>query len=885
MAKRNLRPEIKVNLFDTENGQIKADVLETIKLIEDEQKKWDAERLRKRTPASAVVGQDIVLRPIEQPFACTACALCQSKRNYVLPRGNINGTILLIGEAPGAEEDATGKLFIGPAGKLLHTLIIEAGINEDDVAIANVCMCRPPNNRQPSKEEMETCVGHALWFMKQMPNLKVVILLGGVALQAVLKMQRIMERRGSFIEREGKTFLPTLHPAAILRNINYRPLLLNDLTTALLKASGKIEYGKYKLADTKDVVLKVLDRLSSVEELSVDIETASEDDPNFQQDNILGISFCWAEKTGVYIPFYDKDTKIWDESFEKFLIDKLRVLLSDPNKKLIMHNGKFDAKFLRHRFNIDMSTLTVDEKTQLPKYTFFFDTMLAHHLLWERPPHGLKHLARKFPDLVSYESDLDTYFKVNKIKNYKDIPLGIMYKYAASDADATFRLYKDYMSLLDQNPQLKSLFFTLIMPLSMTLTHAEYTGVMLNREQIVHLRHVLFRNIERIKKVIYKRAGKEFNINSPDQLGEVLYDQFQLTKNPMKTETGKRKVDDEALTSLLKKHKIVRAVLAYRKFMKQYKTYVVGMEKVLDASNRIHPNFKLHGTATGRLSCSKPNLQNIPRGDMMRSLFVAKPGYSLIISDYSQIELRVLAAFSQDPDLIRIFKEGKDIHTEVAKRILMKDHITKEERIIAKGVNFGLIYGRGAKSIAEEVGISEQKAHKFVAEYFKKYPAVANFQEKQKILVHRDKCVATLLGRVRHLPEIDSQFEDEVASAERQSLNSPVQGSAAECTNLATVKLYEIFKQMRIDANLVLSVHDELVFEVLNSQVAQALDIVYYVMKTTAEEILDVPVEVDQSIYDRWIEPKEEIQTQYLTSIGIPTTILADVKARNKEAK
>jgi DNA polymerase-1 len=686
-----------------------------------------------------------------------------------------------------------------------------------------------------------------------------------------------MERRGSLIAYQGKSCIPTLHPAAILRNINLRPLLISDLQLAKQKASGTIDFGKYVCIDERSKLDSVFHRISEVEELSVDLETSViGDDPDFVHDHMLGTSFSWQEKTGLYIPLWENHKKIWDPATETYILNSYRELLTDPSKKkLVMHNGKFDYKFLK-KVGVDLSRCVIkDGEIRTP---FYFDTMLAHHLIWERPPHDLKHLARRFPDLASYEGELDTYKKANKTTDYGDIPMHIMYKYAAGDADATLRLYKIFSAELEQDPVRNHLFHSLIMPFAVALAETEYNGTKIDRDTISYLRVQLERRIEKRKGLIFKRSGKEFNINSIDQLGAVLYDDLNLSKNPSKTPTGKRKVDDEALSEIKHKHKIVRSILNYRGAMKEYKTYVLGLEKGLDESNRIHPNFKQHGTETGRLSCTKPNLQNIPRGNKMRSLFTAEAGCSLVGADFSQIEIRVLAALTRDPDLLRVFNEGRDIHTEVAKRVLHKQEVTKEERIIAKGINFGIMYGRGANSIAEELGIDRSVAETFLREYLKMYPGISAFQAQQKSIVHREKQVKTMFGRIRHLPEIDSEFEDEIASAERQALNSPIQGTAADCANLSAVKIYFILREIGLDAKLVLTIHDELVFEVKNADVPKVASLVYSIMKETAEEALNVPVDVDLYVYPKWVEPKEAEQRRYLASIGCKETLLEDIK-------
>lgn len=1019
VAKRQLPKIPKITLFDTENGVVRPEVLEAIKVAEEEYARVKKE-LGEKKPTEK---KDMKL-PITNPFKCTRCNLHLSKgHHYVLPSGDPHtAKIVIVGEAPGAQESIEGKPFVGKSGQLLRQVLAEVGISETDICITNVVLCRPPGNRQPTIDEINFCRPYFNWFLEQCKNVRVIVPLGGTALQATLGLQKIMDKRGSMFRKEDRVYIPTFHPAAVLRNMNYYSTWANDFKTINQFATGVIEKGTYKLIETLEMANKIFDRLEQTDLFALDLETST-DNPNdeisqFTRDEILGISFSWLEKTGVYLPLCNGLERVWAPDVERYLIDRLKKVCSRPEVKIVFANGKFDVKFLKRQFDLDLFSEFETEKigdSCFPRFKYYFDVQYAHHLIWERPPHDLKALSKMFPDLAYYEAELNEYKTNHNIKNYRNIPVQIIYKYAASDADATLRLYNRFAPKLKELG-LEDLFFKITMPLACILAGAEYAGVQIDKEEISRLAPILEQELKQKEASIYALAGEKFNIRSSKQLKTILLDKLKIPL-PIK-KTGKKDKQGNDVISLDREvletsdHPLVTAILDYRDTYKEYTTYIVNLSNGLDQNNRLHASFNITGSETGRLclhkdslivtdkgtfkiaelpltegvynvmthkkrykrildkfykgkemlytveltsgvsiTCTKghrfltpkgwkhlyelsegssikeskktgtkefitsriksikeygvdevwdieveddhsyicqgfinhnsssgPNLQNIPRGDKLRSLFVSKPGYSLVVADYSQIELRVMAFYSQDSALLEAFRKGEDIHTAVAQKVFKTEKITKEQRHVAKSINFGLIYGRGAPSLAKEIGCTVEEAQSFIDRYFENMYGVREYRKNLIEAVRVNKEVRTIFNRRRHLPEIVSEDKEVRGHAERQALNMPIQSTAADCTNLSTVLTHLSFKILGIDAQLVLSVHDEIVFEVRNEHVPKAVKYMHKIMKSTAEEKLDLPVEVSIFVNNKWVEfdsdKDPQGQDDYLRSIGINATIL-----------
>jgi uracil-DNA glycosylase family 4 len=1248
-------------------------------------------------------------------FSCTRCGLCQQRINYVLPHGNFNGEILIVGDIPGPEEDRSGTPFTGNLGRLLREALDTAKLPVGNVLVTNACFCRPPKGRQPAREELAACVPHIKNIINNMPNLRLVILLGNNALGAVLKQQRILDKRGTLIRKEGKVYLPILHPAAILRNPEHKQSFIRDFMFAYEYLYGTIKTGTYTCCDTLDTILTALAAMEDQEIVAFDIETSSTEGSkemsNFMVDDIIGFSFTAKEYEGYYVPLIASGEELWEPETKAHIINRAKEVFGGENKKLILHNGKFDLNFIKKSWGLDLTEPITREG--ITGYRYYFDTMLAHHLLWQDPPHDLKFLSRRFPDLSYYESELDEYKQRNKIKNYAKIPKDIIYKYAAADADATLRLYNIYApDLVKYN--LWTLMFGITMPLANTLIHTEYYGVKMDRAELLNVKQRLIGEAELLHKEIIDLAGENFNINSKKQLIHILFEKLKLPIPTKRTEGNAISTDRETLESL--DHPICKKIIEYSTKMHFLATYINGMLDRLDDQDIMRTRYNQHRVATGRLcvagdtilktdsgdfainefswtkgaerailthtgshkkilnkyykgkeemflvtltngssikctnghrfltpngwrhlyelkvgedvctykdkntrnkaTCSKrgkflphffgrkahkstnnaevsagtllcgmdaqillfkvqetvrrfttsalqqcttwkytwrkstgkdtaekgikttaipgevsgtdssyfsdecilseaqyrvpqiaegrkrplgnagirfgifrkirnivsrnaqgckklfnrpghvlyniirklpgivtnnlvyksvfatlrplqisektpkkpyllefkqirdavihnitkcwdttcttilckqntysrlcfsgaqigsrnrrwlpseshgadfirftkgkdttqdgvqavtildrncleksgascfsdkvspiksivsvgildvwdieveddhsycahgfinhnsssdPNLQNIPATDDFRKLFIARPGHSFIMSDFSQIELRVLAHVSKDETLIDAFQTGKDLHSITGRAIFYKEPdavLTKEERRVAKTVNFGIVYGIMETSLAKQTGATEEAAGGYIKGFYKLYPMITVYQKQLLAGLRKNKFVQNLFGRYHHIPDIDHPNDYIRGEAERTATNSPVQGTAGDITNLAAIRIFSRLRAANIPAMLVLQIHDELVYDVPDNYILPASKIIYQTMRETAEHYLSVPVLVDQAVNDKWIEPKLYKQARYLKKRGLTLkqfhAYMDEYEAKKLEAK
>ena len=838
-------------------------------------------------PEESIQGPVVVkLNPLDRAtFNCSQCGLCALKRNYVLPEGNLNAQVLIVGDAPGIEEDQSGHPFVGNHGTLLRQTLEQVGIPLNQIYVTHALFCRPPKNRPPMKIEMDTCRTHLNYLIEQLPNLKLVILMGNTALQTAVKLKQILNKRGTLIRKNGHAYLPVLSPAAIARNPNHKELFVKDFMFAKEFLSDTIKTGTYTCVDDLPAVKRALEYIQNHEYLALDIETTGLD---FMRDTIIGISFTAEEYVGYYIPLFAGNEELWAPADREWIIAELKRVLLDPTKKLILQNGQFDCNFIRHDWDIDLTEPIYNADGSI-QFRFYFDTKLAHHLIWQQPPHDLKFLARQFPDLSYYESELEQYKERTKLKDksYGLIPKEVIYKYAAADADATYRLFRNFVQQL-QDLNLWNLMFTLTMPLANVIARTEYNGVQIDQSRLEENRTKLQNEVLELEGAIYGYAGEKFNIKSKPQLKRILFEKLKLPMPSARTkETQDVALTKETLPTL--NHPIALAIVEFNNRSKFLSTYVEGIREKLDSDGILHAHFNISGTETGRLSSSSPNLQNIPAHNDYRGMFIPRPGHAFICSDFSQIELRVLALFSNDRGLIDAFYSGRDIHTEVARKIFklpLEAKVSKDQRRVAKSINFGIVYGIQAESLSNEIQTDVATAQRFINDYFAQFPGVYAFQEYVKSFVHKHKYVKNLFGRIHNIPDIDHPSEYIRGEAERTALNSPIQGSAAEITNLSAIQIFLKLREASLSARLALTIHDELVYETPIAEVRQTAKLIYNTMRETAEARIKVPALVDQVVYDRWIEPSILTQARFIKRrLGLPVRFLSDIVSDYTKAK
>ncbi len=593
----------------------------------------------------------------------------------------------------------------------------------------------------------------------------------------------------------------------------------------------------YKMLETVNEVKQLADELKGASEFCFDTETTSLDS---LEAEIIGIAFCFKEKEASYIVLPD------DFDGKKKVLSVLQDVLLDSSKLAIGQNLKYDISVLK---NYDIE---VDCK--------LFDTMIAHYIIEPEQKHNLDFLSSRYLDykMISIEELIGP--KGKNQRSMKDIDVSIVSDYACEDADITFRLKSIFEKEIKEK-NLQSLFDEIEMPLIKVLMSMEREGVKIDSETIQNYSKELKLELKSIEASIFEHAGKQFNIASPKQLGIILFEDLKVSSNPKRTKTKQYSTGEEELVKLVDKHPIINEILEFRSVNKLINTYVdVLPGLVREKSGRIHTSFNQAVTSTGRLSSNNPNLQNIPireeRGRKLRQSFVAGLDDSIFFSaDYSQIELRLMAHLSEDQNMLEAFnKYSLDIHTATAAKIFKLDEndVTREMRSKAKTANFGIIYGISAFGLSQRLNISRSEAKLLIESYFETFPGVKLFMDKSIEIAREKEYVETIFGRRRYLPDINSRNAIVRGYAERNAINAPIQGSAADIIKLAMVNVQKRFEQEGIRSKMILQVHDELNFDVLKEEIEIVSSIVSQEM--TGVVSLKVPLEVESGKGKNWLD-------------------------------
>ncbi len=554
---------------------------------------------------------------------------------------------------------------------------------------------------------------------------------------------------------------------------------------------------------------------------------------------LVGIAFSWEVGKGFYMPFPENR----DEAQE--LVEQLRPFFENESIEKIGQNLKYDIKVLA-KYNVDV-------KGKL------FDTMLAHYLINPDMRHNMDVLAETY---LNYTPISITELIGKKGKNQlsmRDVPLEKQTEYAVEDADVTLQLKEHFEKELGE-ANTQKLFDEIEIPLLRVLASMELEGINLDEKFLNSLSVDLDNDIESLEKKIYDIAGEEFNIASPKQLGDILFDKLKLVDKPKKTKTGQYATSEDILSYLAKDHEIIKHILDYRGFAKLKSTYVDALPTQVEPSTgRVHTDYMQTVAATGRLSSNNPNLQNIPirteRGRQVRKAFIPRnKEYTLLAADYSQIELRIIAALSQEETMIEAFKNGEDIHASTASKVFnvpLKD-VTREQRSNAKTVNFGIIYGVSAFGLSNQTDLNRTEAKELIDTYYATYPKLRNFISEQVDFARDNGYVQTVLGRRRYLKDINSRNAVVRGAAERNAVNAPIQGSAADIIKIAMINIHRKLKEGNYKTKMLLQVHDELVFDVYKPE----LEAIKKLVKTEMESAykLEVPLDVDLDIGDNWLE-------------------------------
>ena len=592
---------------------------------------------------------------------------------------------------------------------------------------------------------------------------------------------------------------------------------------------------EYKPIETEEDARQLFDFFITKQILCLDTETTS---INPIDAELVGLSFSVEEGKAFYVAIPAERKKA------ERIVNIFKPLYESTKILKIGQNIKYDMEVL----------MNYGVRLAAP----MFDTMLAHYVLQPEQKHNMDILAETLLNYQTIHIDELIGPKGKSQKNMRDISPADICDYAAEDADITLRLYNVLKPRLKE-ADVEDLFYNIEMPLVPVLAEMEMNGVLLDTNALAETSKVFTDRMTQIEKNIYELAGHQFNIASPKQVGEVLFGEMKIVDKPKKTKTGQYVTSEEVLQQLRSKAPIVDHILEHRGLKKLLGTYVDALPKLINPhTGHIHTSFNQAVTATGRLSSSDPNLQNIPvrgeDGKEIRKCFIPEPGCLFFSADYSQIELRVMAHLSGDKNMIEAFREGYDIHAATAARIYKEDinEVTRDQRTKAKRANFGIIYGITVFGLAERLEISRDEAKQLIDGYFETFPQVHDYMEKAKQLAREHGYAETFFHRRRYLPDITSHNATVRNFAERNAINAPIQGSAADIIKIAMIRIYERFRREGIKSKMILQVHDELNFSVLPEEKEQVEKIVLEEMQNAYT--LQVPLVADSGWGNNWLE-------------------------------
>ncbi|MFN6943939.1 MAG: DNA polymerase I [Cytophagaceae bacterium] len=592
----------------------------------------------------------------------------------------------------------------------------------------------------------------------------------------------------------------------------------------------------YHLIDTPELRKELVKYLLLQKEISFDTETTGLD---AYEASLIGLSFSYKEGEAYYIPVPLEEEKA------KLILNEFRPVLENEDILKIGQNLKYDIIVL-HKYGIVVKGRV-------------FDTMLAHYLIEPDMRHNMEVLSETYLNYTPVSIETLIGKKGVKQKSMKDVPVEKVAEYAGEDADVTLRLKNKLQPILEDQ-QTKKLFTEVEIPLIHVLSDMECAGVKIDTAALKEFSGILETEIRAIEEKIYKEAGCEFNIASPKQLGEILFDKLKIDLKAKKTRTGQYATGEEILSRLAEEHTIAHQILEFREFQKLKSTYVDALPLLISKRDgRIHTCYNQAVAATGRLSSTNPNLQNIPirteKGREIRKAFVAKDQNHLILSaDYSQIELRIMASFSKEENMVEAFRQGRDIHTTTAAKVykVALEDVSSEMRRNAKMVNFGIIYGISAFGLSQRLSIPRKEAAEIIEAYFTEFPAIKRYMDEVVNVAREQEFVETILGRRRYLRDINSRNITLRGYAERNAINAPIQGSAADMIKVAMVQIHDWMKKEKLRSQMIMQVHDELVFDVHKEEVDVLKENVDHFMKNALP--LEVPMEIGMGVGENWLE-------------------------------
>ncbi|MFN8166013.1 MAG: DNA polymerase I [Bacteroidia bacterium] len=592
----------------------------------------------------------------------------------------------------------------------------------------------------------------------------------------------------------------------------------------------------YHLADDQASRKKLIDLLEKQSSVCFDSETTS---LNVQEAEIVGLSFSYKKHDAWYVTFPENQNEA------KAILEEFRPFFENEKIEKVAQNLKYDLAILK-RYGIEVKGKT-------------FDTMIAHFLIQPETRHNMDVMSEQYLKYspVSIETLIGK--KGKDQKSMRDVPVEQIKDYAAEDADVTYQL-KEIFEKKIHGSKLQKLFDEVEMPLVEVLLEMESEGIRLDKSSLKDLSNQLTEDIIKTESDIQQMAGAQFNVSSPKQVGEILFDHLKIMEKPVKTKTGQYSTGEDVLSKLEHKHPIVRRILDYRELVKLKNTYVDVLPELTDKNTgRIHTSYNQVVAVTGRLSSDNPNLQNIPirteRGREIRKAFIPRDeNFVLFSADYSQIELRIIADLSGDPGMLEAFNSGEDIHAATAAKVygVKLEEVTSDMRRNAKMVNFGIIYGISAFGLADRLNITRTEAKGIIDNYFRQYPYIKEYMDASIDNARKHGYVETVLGRRRYLRDINSANATVRGFAERNAINAPIQGSAADMIKIAMINIHRELKKGNYKSKMLLQVHDELVFDAHKDETDRLMKMVEHHMKTAIP--LKVPVEIGMGTGKNWLE-------------------------------
>ncbi len=596
------------------------------------------------------------------------------------------------------------------------------------------------------------------------------------------------------------------------------------------------ERPSYHLISTVAERKELLEILLTQKQVCFDTETTNID---ARQADLVGISFSYKAREAFYVAIPQE----YDDA--KSIIHEFMPFFQNTGIEKIAHNIKYDLKVLS-RYGISLSAPT-------------FDTMIAHYLINPEARQNMDFLAQHYLNYQAISIETLIGKKGKSQGNMRDLEPSEISDYACEDADITLQL-KHIFEKEIKKPHLKNLFYDLEMPLVEVLMEMEEEGIAIDSKALAVYSKELDSTLIDLDSQIKELAGMEFNTDSPKQMGEVLFEKLKISAKAKKTKTGQYATSEDVLEKHKHDHPIVPLILEYRQLRKLKSTYVDALPTYCDQNDgRIHTNFMQTVTATGRLSSNNPNLQNIPirseKGREIRRAFVSRDkDHKLMAVDYSQIELRIIAALSEDPNMIQSFRDGLDIHAATAAKVygVSIEAVTREQRSAAKAVNFGIIYGQSAFGLAQNLKISRTEAKEIIDSYFEQYGTIKSYMDKVISQAREEGYVETIMKRRRYLPDINSGNAIVRGYAERNAINAPIQGSAADIIKMAMISVHSEMKKENVKSKMILQVHDELVFDVHNTEEVLIQDLVRKAMEKAVK--LSVPMQVELKLADNWLD-------------------------------